>query len=72
MDKKMNRNRQHHPPPTSAAEPAVAAFCGDELGGRSDLRQILSRLGLRADEGQLNTLLELIHQSRSLRQRQSY
>ncbi|MHC4287495.1 MAG: hypothetical protein ACYSSJ_04250 [Planctomycetota bacterium] len=68
----MNRYREHHPPPDSAAEPAVANFCDSELGGRSDLRRILSRLGLRADESQEKTLLELIHQSRSLRQRGSY
>jgi len=65
----MNRYRQHHP--TNTAEPAVATFCDGELGGWSDLRRILSRLGLRADEGQEKTLLELIHQSRSLRQRES-
>ena len=59
----MNRCLQHRP--TNTAEPAVATFCDSELGGLSDLRRILSRLGLQADPDQERTLLELICESRS-------
>jgi hypothetical protein len=62
----MNRYPEHHP--SYSTEFAVAA-CGDgELGGRAGLRQVLSRLGLHADEAQENTLLELIHESHCRKQ----
>jgi hypothetical protein len=62
----MNRYPIHHP--THLTEPVVAACCDDGFGGRTGLRQVLSRLGLHADTTQENTLLELIHKSHSRKQ----
>lgn len=62
----MNINPNHYP--HSLAEPAVATFCDGGLSGRAGLRQVLSRLGLRASETQEEVLLELIHCSHSRKQ----
>lgn len=63
----MDRNPEHHP--TNSTEPAAAACCNGEFGGRSKLRSVLSRVGLHANTAQEDLLLELIH--RSHRQNQS-
>ena len=47
----------------NATELAVSNYGENDFGGLSDLRQILSRQGLYADEAQEQTLLELIQQS---------
>lgn len=65
----MNRYPEHHPHIPN--EPVVASLCDDEFFGRATLRQVLSRLGLRANESQENILLELIYRSKSRKQHQT-
>ena len=63
----MNRYPEYYS--TCSTEIAVAACYDAELSVRANLRQVLSRLGLQADETQENTLLELIHRSNDRKQK---
>ena len=67
----MSRRTQHYLV-NNSIKSATATLCGSELDVLSDLRQVLSRQGLHADEAQEQTLLELIYQSFHRKQCKNY